>query len=148
MASTPATYESQFTRENILDLKSHISRAVNEYAGESSETGKLDVFVILAALSQCAYEVSLHSLSESEEEKQQNIDQMRVLADKFINESDNTGQELGMRPAGKLLAITHTLSVMSEYYSHRRDSVILKMLQEAAEPQTAEVVELPTSDEK
>lgn len=144
MATTENTYESQFTKENILSLKSHISREINNYAKEEVEGGKLDIFLILAALGQCAYEVVINTLPKDDADARKNVDEMKVLVDKFIIETDKTGQELQLQPAPKLLAAAHLISLMSEYYSRRRDEVVLKLIQESAQEgkQPGEVIEL------
>lgn len=150
MATEENTYESQFTKENIISLKSHIAREINAYAKSDAETGKLDIFLILAALGQCAYEVIINTLPKDDADAKKNVDEMKVLVDKFIIETDKTGQELKLQPAPKLLAAAHLVSIMSEYYARRRDDVVLKMLQEAAQEgkTPGEVIELQQKKEQ
>jgi hypothetical protein len=148
MAKDETTYESQFTKENIVDLKSHISKSINEYALSQVDGGKLDLFLIVASLSQCVYEVVLSALPQNEADARKSVDEMKVLADKLIKEVDKTGQELALSPTSKLLASTHLTSIMSEHYARKRDSAVLKMIQDKAQELDSDnVVELPQEEE-
>lgn len=129
-------YVTQFTKDNILALKGSINEAINAHAEKNVEGQKLDLFLILAALGQSAYEVVLRTLPKSEEDAKKNVDEMKVIVDKFIKVTDDTRGDLHTKPASELAAAAHLLSVVAEFYSRRRDDVITQLIQEKEAEQT------------
>lgn len=125
-------YKTQFTKENILSLKSAINEAVNKYAENVQENKTLDLFVILAALSQSAYEVTVRTLPENDEQAKKARDEMVVLVDRLIKETDATRKEIKNTVAAEIMATAHLLGVVSEFYSRRRDESIERLLQDEA----------------
>ncbi len=125
-------YQTQFTKEMIVNLKNAINMAVNEYASKEVEGGKLDIFVILAALNQAEYELVLRSFPQDDNEAQKAHDEMLLIADKQIKLIDDTRKEHNTKAMSELLATTHVSSVLAEFYARRRDEYIEKMEKENA----------------
>lgn len=122
MAET--TYETQFTKENILALKNAVNKAVNEYAEKEIEGGKIDIFVILASLNQAAYEVVLRAFPKDDDDAKMAHDQMKVIADKMIKTIDEIRPDLESKAMSELLATTHVSSIIAEFYARRRDDYL------------------------
>lgn len=142
MAENENTYQSQFTKENILTLKGVINRAINKHAEKRVNGKKLDIFLILAALGQAAYELTIRTLPKDDAEAKMDVDQMKVLVDKMITLMDTERPQLKTKPASELLASIHLFSVISEFYSRRRDDILQKIIQDVAKTANTEAQNL------
>lgn len=131
-------YQSQFTKDNILELKNGINKGINTYADENLPEGeKLDVFVILTALQQAAFELIVRTFPKDDDDAKAAIDKMKVVADKQLQLIDEARKEFDTRAVEELLATIHTTSIVSEFYANRRDDY-LKTLAEQVVASTQE----------
>ena len=119
-----SNFESPFNADNIVQLKDAINKAINDHAVETTEKGKLDIFVILAALSQASYEVTVRTFPKDKEESKKSHDEMKLIADKLIREMDSIRKEHDTSMTGELLAPVHAHSITAEFYARRRDEYI------------------------
>jgi hypothetical protein len=138
------TYQTQFTKENILAVKTIINKAINEYAENEVEGKKLDIFLILAGLGQAAYEVTIRTLPKDDADAKIHVDKMKVLVDKMITLIDTERPTIEAKPTAELLASIHLMSVIAEFYSRRRDDVLEKIVQDMAK---TEGTDSPTKEE-
>lgn len=140
------TYETQFTRENVQELNKHIQQQIAEYAVQKDT--KLDLFVIVAALQQAAYEVTLRSLVENKEEAEVKTKAMTPISQAIVGAIDNFRAENKSQPTEELLGAIFGSNVIVEFYAHNRDEKISAMMkasesvaQEAEAPQAGEIVD-------
>ena len=113
------TYQSEFTRENVRDLANHLHKSIKTYADERGKP--LDLFVIAAALQQSTYEIVLRSLSESKEEGEKKIDQMKPISVDIIKAVDTYREQNKSMPTEELLAAIFASNLLVEFYAHNRD---------------------------
>lgn len=131
MAEIQTTYETQFTKENILDLKNAINRGINTYAEEEMNGEKLDLFVILSALQQASYELVMRSMPANDEEAKKAYGEMTVVANKILTTIDENRKELGTRAIDEILGSIHAASILGEFYVRRRDEALKKLQDQA-----------------
>lgn len=112
-------YETQFTKENIIALKNAINKGINTYAEENNL--KLDIYVILAALQQSAYEVMIRTFTKDKEEAEQVIQKMQDVAKIQLETLDKNREENKTGGLEEILGVIHTASLISEWYARRRD---------------------------
>lgn len=142
MAENKETYQTQFTQENIMELKNYINDKVNDFSKEIKKE-KLDIFVVLIALQQASYELVLRNFSENEEDAQKLLDQMNLVSDKLLRLTDESRKEHETKAASEMLALIHSISIVGEFYARRRDEFI-NNLQNKAEQFLGE--EAPASE--
>lgn len=131
MSDTKAvTYESPFTEEAVLKLTDHIKASLTEYAKTHGKDGKVDFFVMMAALGQTAFEMAMTTLPKTPEERKAIHDEMRLLTDNLLAKIDAVRVEYKTRGSTDLVATAHLMSIVSEIYSKRRDTAVLKVLQD------------------
>lgn len=139
MAQQQNTYVSQFTVDNILELKNTINKSINEYA-ENNDNQKLDLFLILASLQQSAYELVMRSMPENDAEAKQAHESMKIVADKLIATIDTSRKENNTKAMEELLASIHTTSIVAEFYVRRRDEYLNKLQDQAQQMSSDNVV--------
>lgn len=139
MAKDENTYVSQFTVDNILELKNTINKSINDYA-ESKGNQKLDLFVILASLQQSAYELVMRSMPDNDEEAKKASATMKLVADKLIATVDSTRKELDTKAMDELLGSIHSISIIAEFYVRRRDEYLNSLQDKAQQMSTDNVV--------
>lgn len=122
------TYETQFTRENVQKLNKHIQKKIADFASEHDK--KLDLFVIVAALQQAAYEVTLRSLSENREEAQVKSELMLPISQAFVSTLDKYRAENKSQPTEELLGAIFGSNVIVEFYANNRDEKISSMMED------------------
>lgn len=119
-------YETQFTQENIVDMTTYIQEQIGKYATEVVNKD-LDVFVILAALGSVGYNYVMHTLPQDEEQKHQVYNEMKTISDSLFLKMDAHRFEFGTSGISDLAAISHSFSLLSEYYARLRDKSILDL---------------------
>jgi hypothetical protein len=132
MAEEKSTYQTQFTADNILELKDAINKGINDYVVNDRDGQKLDLFVIITALQQAAYEVIMRSMPANDTEARKSVDEMKVVADKIIDLVDTNRKEMETKPMTEILATIHSTSLVTEFYARRRDEALLKIQENAA----------------
>lgn len=140
------TYETQFTRENVQELNKHIQKQIADFAVASDK--KLDLFVIVAALQQAAYEITLRSLVENKEEAEAKSKAMLPISQAIVSTIDNHRAANNSQPTEELLGAIFGSNVIVEFYAHNRDEKIGAMVEaskvvedEAVGPKAGEIVD-------
>lgn len=132
------TYETPFTEKAVLHLADSIKQHLNEYAKTHGQDGKVDFFVMMAALGQVAFEMSITTLPKTLEDRKAVHDEMRLLVENLLAKIDAVRVEYKIRGATDLVASAHLMSLLAEVYSRRRDAAILKVLQDTVEAAKSE----------
>lgn len=130
-------YETTFTKNNVFELSNEIAKAVNEYAKEHGDTGKVDIFVLLAALGHVGFEAGMKILTKDEEHATKVHKEMQLVSKDLLVKLDAIHLEHKTTASADLIGISHTLSVVSEYYANRRDTNIKKLIQDKAQEEVA-----------
>ena len=139
------TYETQFTRENVQELNKYIQKQIADFAVKTDK--KLDLFVIVAALQQAAYEVSLRSLVEGKEEAEIKSEAMLPISQAIVSTLDDYRANNNSQPTEELLGAIFGSNIIVEFYAHNRDEKIAAMMkasevvQDEAAPQSDEIVD-------
>jgi hypothetical protein len=133
MSDKAVAYETPFTEQAVLSLSDHIKASLTEYAKNNGKDGKVDFFVMMAALGQTAFEMAMSTLPKSQEDRKAIHDEMRLLTDNLLAKIDAVRVEYKTRGSTDLVAIAHLMSLVAEIYSRRRDAAVLKVLQDQAE---------------
>ena len=120
------TYETQFTRENVRELNKHIQKQITKYASEHNK--KLDLFVIVAALQQAAYEVTLRSLAENKEDARVKSEAMLPISEAIIETIDNYRVKNKSQPTEELIGAIFGSNVLVEFYAKNRDKKISALM--------------------
>lgn len=119
-----SSYETQFNKENIIALKEGINRGINAYVKDEKNGEKLDVFLILSALQQTAFELAVRVFPKDKEDHKNALEQMSILSDKHLELLDTNRNEKGTKALDELLATIHTASIVTEFYAKRRDEYL------------------------
>lgn len=118
------TNKTAFNTEDIISLKKEIIKTVTKHAQEHYPNGSGDIYLLLATLGQVAYEFAYRVLPNDKEDAQLSKEEMKILVQKYIEVSDETRKEIKPKIASEIMAASHFVSIISEYYARRRNEVI------------------------
>lgn len=131
MEENTNTYESQFTKDRILALKDAINSGINKHVETDLNGEKLDLFVIVAALQQSAYEVVMRSMPADNDDAKKAHEEMKQIANVAIVAIDKNRKELKTRSMAEILGSIHGTSIITEFYATSRDSYIKNLEKQA-----------------
>lgn len=123
-------YESPFNKESLIGLVSHLKHSLQDYAKEHGKDGKLDFFLMYAALGQTAFEMSYNSLPRTEEERAETRPEVTRIVDGLLAKLDGVRAEFDTRGTSDLIGAAQFMAIVAEIYCKRRDAAVAKMLED------------------
>jgi hypothetical protein len=119
---TKMEYQTQFTKENILELSAYLSEKLKEFQQTNADRfPKLDAFLIVGSLGNVAYNIIHQAFPIEEEERKRLINEMKTVTDHLLRKIDAVQIEFQLAPAASYLAMAHLLSLASESLAKDRD---------------------------
>lgn len=121
-------YESPFNKESLIGLVDHLKQALTTYATMNGKEGKLDFFLMYAALGQTAFEMAYNTLPRSEEDKVALRTETPRIVDGLLAKLDGIRAEFQTRGTSDLIAAAQFTALLAEIYCKRRDAAVEKLV--------------------